>query len=218
MVRSFVYKATIGLCFIASSVVARVIEQVAVFKKVERLDGIEFTYIERASLSGREEKRFVDGQAVEADEYREQLMQARLHEWEQQEEREQALRVREFERKRRARFEISKKIIAQAVASIDDMCAKIKEYSLIPFAVYSPETLVDQTAFDELIDQIVPEARDMIGQEYCDGQGCESVESMRDTIESCQEKFGRFFEDTCDYAVNHADDTKLLKKLFELMN
>lgn len=198
---------------------ARVMEEVSLYKKVEFVDGHEFTLIERESGGMKEEKRLVDGLVVEPQEFVDKALQARSNEWQQQEQREKDRREREYQSRRRARFDIAKKLIRNMVEQIRKVARQMENYGLTSYfeSVFSEQTFVDQQEFDQLLNNTLSEIDEFLLKSY-EQMDDQAAHAMLEKVEAHHDKMQDFFCAVRDYAIKHSDDTKLLKNLFELVS
>jgi hypothetical protein len=193
-----------------------VIEEVVLFKRVEKLDGHEFVHIERESNGSREVKYWIDSKVAEKDEFMRARLEAKEQEWIEKEKMDEDKRIQAYEFRCRARHTIAQKLISQELQKIEHMLKQLKAYTLTPYFVFGDGSFGSQEEFDQLVGRVVPQAHELLKKEWSTVDDAE-LTSMLNELTKYNEKMHNFLELTYEKAIEKSDDTKLLKQLFEVV-
>lgn len=193
------------------------VEEITQYKKKELINGKEFTYVFKESMHQIQEGWLIDGKGVEQEFFLQQKVQAQYQELVERENRERERQERELKVRRRSRCEIAKKCLTQSLNEVERIVQCMKDYTLLDFVEFSTDTFENSKLYNSFFEDFIPEVRTIIAQTP-EEVNEEKLQNLLHDMEQYQEKLHRFFQAALSRAINCSDDTKLLKRLFELVS
>lgn len=150
------------------------------------------------------EKWLIDGQEVSFSDYKATM--AEMIKTQIEKKRQAALE--EAEQLKQIKQKAAKRLIETATEKIRDEIKRIREYGLEQSLIWSPETIASAEEFNRIVKET---------SKSIDIDGIDKAQIYARQLESTATKINKLFFKTAEYIVSHTTDTKLLKKLMELL-
>lgn len=195
----------------------QIIEEVTQYKKRERIYGQDFVYSSSDTLHQVHEEWQIDGASVDKENFLSHKAQALAQELLEREQKEREQREQEIRMRKQARCDIIKKCLHAAVIEIEHYARVMKDYSLLDYALFSPSTFASSQEYNSLFEVTIPDARRVVVQVNAEIDEQHASELLRE-LEHAAEHMKLFFQQSRACAIERSDDTKLLKRLFELVS
>lgn len=194
-------------------------EVITVYYKKETIHGQTFIYRED-TINGKKKCSWtVDGNAVDASDYEEALLEAEKEVRRQARQKEEENRVREWDLQLQAMVALVKKQVHLKITAIEAELQRIDDQRLKPFLLFENHTLASQEALDTIVRELIPGAKKIVADSGDVGrEGLHELNSYADRLEGISERVRDFFYASVNNAINHCDDTRLLKEFLNLIS
>lgn len=215
MTRSLVVVA----CMVLSlSLQGRVIKkQVAISYTEEVVNGVTFIHKLTQENGVKKEQFFVDGKAVETDEYEQTILEAEKEERRQERRKEQERQHKDLMFAHQARKEGNRRLLALYTSDIERELQRLAAYDLSPYFCFSLSTIGSEEQLVLIKKELIPEARS-----FLEGDGADytthELERIVTTLSSYPDRLHAFFNESVQQAIATCDDTKTLREFLALVS
>jgi len=201
---------------VQSSVFATIkeVEEMSVYYKKETIGSQVFVYREDVVNGVKKEAWNIDGEAIGADDYEEQLWQA------EKEARQKDRAVRAEKRRARQESELQiaqalqKKLLRLEIERIEAGLDRFDDHRLVPFLVFDDALSKEQ--FEKIETELLSEARILL--RHLNVDTIVDLKTILNKLEGVSDRLELCFQKTVNNAVNRCDDTKVLKELLNFLS
>jgi len=206
----------IFLSYYSCYVQAAPLHEERLYKREEKFSEGVFLYKESVINGLKKEQWLIDNKPVDQDYFDKQRLAAQQQELAEQQERERAAQVALEAKKNQLQMKAYKKIFGASYATVEALLEKLQKYKLAPFAQFCPKTFASAQDLEQFSKIIMPELGKLLTKESGVIELHEFA-TITNRLQMYEERLQQFFIDTVENAINRCDDTKLLKKLIEVI-
>ena len=203
------------LLLISSDIAAKMVRQKMVMETEEKIQDITFKHIIESGTTVKE-VYLINGLVVSKDEYTLRIEQAELQE-------RQIFRKMEEDRlyakasfMSTSQLQIYKKLLSKTFMEIKQWLAKLEMPIVSEYYLFSSDTIASKGAFESLKNDLFLKAQSLF-DEYNEQQDAVLLQKLLEQYEKVPYRLERFFQKSVEQAINHCDDTKILKELLSLL-
>ena len=203
------------LLLISSEIAAKTVRQHMVIETEEKIHQTIFKYILESGTRVKE-TYLINGSLVSQEEYKLRIEQA------EHEERLLLRKIEEYRLYAKAEFmsssqlQIYKKMLSKNFMEIKQWLAKLEMPTVSEYYQFSSDTIASKGAFESFKNDVFLKAQVLL-DEYDEQQDSVNLQKLLDQYEKVPYRLERFFQNSVQQAINHCDDTKVLKELLSLL-
>jgi len=206
-------------CFLLlnlSHIRAKTVRQKMVIETEQNIQSVIFKHILEAGTTVKE-LHLIDGVQVSKDEYDCALDQAEQKERQLHRKIEEERNYAKVEFVSSSQLHIYKKLLSKIFAEIKQWLTRLDIPIVCQYYQFSVDTIPSKGAFEAFKNDLFFKAQVLL-DEYNDQQDVVSLQKMLDQYEKVPYRLERFFQNSVQQAIDHCDDTKILKELLSLIN
>lgn len=203
------------LLLISSCVVAKTFRQRMVIETEEKINQIIFKHIIESGVSVKD-VYLINGVAVSKEEYAIRIQKAEQEEQEMCRKMEEERIYAKVEFISTTQLQIYKKMLSKTFIEVKQWLAKLEMPIVSEYYVFSTDTIASKGAFESFKNDLFLKAQSLF-DEYTQLQDVLALQKLLDQYEKVPYRLERFFQNSVQQAINHCDDTKILKELLSLL-